>query len=378
MHTPWIGGRRFAFIPAIVNDPQFDPAPPDWADQVRQRLFYDPDPSSGIDRSLRGYIYAISYGKALLEADVFNPVTVQWSHCGATQDDAIRTLPAGHGYEYACVVFTGGSHGCTGWAFYENPPFPGTTSLRNWCYLSMDASLGVWAMELMHAATGFGDLYNTTPHPSNFDNMACSCGTHPSTYTKLTLGWLSPAWIATAPGSAARTFTLHAVALLQPPPPGRVIAVRIPGRLSNRYFLVEARLRVDPYEAITAGISDGIPSEGVVVYEVDEASWPVQLRTPTALMPGQNYVNPAEQLEVEVAAAVPGGFTVAIRSTEHPDCTQIRAEIAQAEGEIRDLQADLRTTAGPMKAEIIRMIRAWQAKLRAAQQRRIELGCGPG
>lgn len=107
-------------------------------------------------------MHTVSDGKALLEADVFNPVPVQTSHCGAMQDEAIATLPAGHTYEYACVVFTGGSHNCRGWAFYENPPFPGTSNLRHWCYVSTGEGLGVWAMELMHTLTGFGDLYQTT------------------------------------------------------------------------------------------------------------------------------------------------------------------------------------------------------------------------
>jgi hypothetical protein len=110
------------------------------------------------------------------------------------------------------------------------------------------------------------------------------------------------------------TFTLHALSLLQPPPPGRATAVRISSSNSQRYFLVEARLRTDSYEKATPGISAGIPSEGVVVYEIDEASWPVRLRTPNALSPGQTYSNPAEKFEIEVTSSVPGGFTVAIRS----------------------------------------------------------------
>ena len=110
------------------------------------------------------------------------------------------------------------------------------------------------------------------------------------------------------------TFTLHALALRQPPPPGRVTAVRISSAISQRYFLVEARLRVDSYDRATPGVSSGIPSEGVVVYEIDEATWPVQLRTPNALSLGQKYSNQAEKLEIEVTSSVPGGFTVAIRS----------------------------------------------------------------
>src|SRR6185436_8589610 len=107
-------------------------------------------------------------------------------------------------------------------------------------------------------------------------------------------------------------FTLHALGLLQPPPSDRVTAIRIPSAIPSRYFLVEARLSADPYDSATAGLSVGIPSQGVVVYEID-AAWPVQLRTPVALSPGQKYTNATEQLEIEVVAAVPGGFTTTVR-----------------------------------------------------------------
>lgn len=382
MHTPWIGSRKIAVIPAVVNDPTFNPPPANWVDLIRQRIFYDPDPASGVDRSLRAYIHTISYGKALLEADIYNPVTAPWSHCGATQDAAIQATPAVHSYGYACVVFTGGTHGCGGWAFYDNPPFPfnppppsGTNNLRNWCYVSMDESLGVWSMELMHAMTGFGDLYNTNPHPGNFDNMACNCGTHPSTYTKLKLGWLDPSNVPTATVGGASTFTLHALALLQPPPPGRVTAVKIPSTISQRYFLVEARLRVDPYERVTPGVSSGIPSEGVVVYEINEATWPVRLRTPTALSVGQKYSNQAEQLEIAVIAAVPGGATVLIHSTENPKCTTLRDNISEAEAEILSLQEKLQHAAPGEKPGIVSQIKRWQAKRTSAKQEAVALGC---
>jgi hypothetical protein len=375
----WLGQRRVAVIPTVVQDSQFDPPPPNFAELVRARFFYDGDTPSGVDRSLRRYIHETSYGRAQLLADVFDPVTVPFrpADCGAMQDDAIRTLPAGHAYEYACVVFTGGTHGCRGWAFWDNPPFPGTTSLRNWCYVSMGEDLGVWAMELTHAICAFDDLYKTTDaNPDRWDNMACSCGTHPSTFTKLKFGWLDPNDVRTMGGAETGTFTLHALGLLQPPPPGRAVALRIASDVSQRYFLVEARLPVDAYESVTAGVSAGIPGEGVVVYEIDESVWaPVHVRTPSALSVGQTYTNAAEQLEVAVAAQVPGGFTVQVSSTEHPDCAQIRAAIDEANAEIAALQEELSTAAPPEKPAIVRQIRQWQATLKEQQQRGTQLGC---
>jgi hypothetical protein len=53
----WIGPRRVAYVPAIVNDPSYDPPPPNWADLVRARVFYDPDPASGVD-DLKGLFRA--------------------------------------------------------------------------------------------------------------------------------------------------------------------------------------------------------------------------------------------------------------------------------------------------------------------------------
>jgi hypothetical protein len=359
----------------VVTDPQFDAPPADWVDQISRRIFYDPDPTSGLDRSLRTYVHTISYGKALLEADVFNPVSVQTSHCGAMQDEAIRTLPAGHSYEYACVVFSGGSHNCRGWAFYENPPFPGTSNLRHWCYVSTGEGLGVWAMELMHTLTGFGDLYQTTDaRPGAFDNMDCACGTHPSAFTKLKLNWLDQSQVRTTSAGSSATFTLHALGLLQPSPPGRIAAIRIPSTISQHYFLVEARLEVDPYERSTPGVSAGLPGEGVVVYEIDEAVWaPVHLRA--VLSTGQSYTNQSEQLQISATAQVPGGFTVTLQSTEHPDCSAIRHQIAEAEAEIRSLQEELQHAAPGEKADILDRIREWRAIQRTAQQHRTELGC---
>jgi hypothetical protein len=381
MFTAWVGSRRVAFIPARPTN--LTP-PADWTDRMRQRILYDPDPAGGEDCSLRAYYHAISYGKAQLQADVFSEVSVQPSHCGAMQDEAIKTLPPGHSYEYACVVFPAGTLGgaCAGWAFYGGGPFPGTSNLHGWCYVDMDAPLGTWAMELLHILTSFGDLYNpinpATPPPGDFDEMACACGTHPSAFTKLHLGWLDPAYVSTVVGRGQASFTMHALALLPPPPAGRVVAVRIPSVVDpTHYFLVECRLKADRFERATPGFSSGIPSEGVVVYEIDEITSPLKvwLRTTTALSAGQKYANQAEGLEIEATSAVWGGFSVAITSLEPPECDGLRAEKAQAEGEIATLQEDLEQAAPGEKAGIIRQIRTWEATLRAAEQRARELGC---
>ena len=93
------------------------------------------------------------------------------------------------------------------------------------------------------------------------------------------------------------------------------------------------------------------------------------------LAAGQSYTNQAEQLQISAAAQVPGGFTVTVRSTEHPDCPAIRDQIAEAEAEIRSLQEDLQHAAPGEKAAIVAQIRRWRATLRTAQQRATELAC---
>ena len=60
---------------------------------------------------------------------------------------------------------------------------------------------------------------------------------------------------------------------------------------------------------------------------------------------------------------------------EPPGCARLRARIARAKAEIADLQDDLRHAAPGEKPAIVRQIRAWQAKLKAARQEAKALGC---
>lgn len=184
-------------------------------------------------------------------------------------------------------------------------------------------------MEFMHSLTGFADLYPFGGNMGNFDEMDSSQGTHPSAYTKAAIGWLDPGTIAQHSGLTA-DYDLHAVGLVQPPPSGRVAAVQIGTEVP--YLMVEARLRVDQFEA-------NIPSEGVIVYEVQttdplghaqNGTAPVQLLTPTALTVGQTYN--AGTLEITVTSALPGGFSVHLTDptlTTVPSVTEETPNIAQ-------------------------------------------------
>ena len=95
------------------------------------------------------------------------------------------------GFDAAAIVMLGG---------------PGAgTNAGFWSRFVMREGVGVWAMELIHGLTGFGDLYPFGGDMGGFDEMACSCGTHPSAYTKAAIGWLDPAAIVAAPAARGST-----------------------------------------------------------------------------------------------------------------------------------------------------------------------------
>lgn len=302
MHAPWLGARKVAFVPVL--DANIDTNPPaDFRDRVFQRVFFDPHPTTNIDRSLQRYIQTVSYGCAILAPSVLGIVT---SPDADTVGAGLRSLPSDHDFDAACIVVPSGGQHRTGWAWWDNQAING---VRNFARFNLAEGLGVWAMEVMHCLTEFADLYNSEPHLQGFDNMACSCGTHPSTHTKVELQWLSASTVVTKTGLGTDTFDLHAIGLPQPPPPRRWMAVRIPAPTGNNHFMLEARLRCDQYESATYA-SSGLPSEGVIVYEV-AGKLEVYLRTPTALGVGDSFSND-DGLEVRVTRRRFDGFRVTI------------------------------------------------------------------
>lgn len=255
-------------------------------------------------------------------------------------DQAIAAATAGGqlaGISYFCVVFT--DHPGASWAFW------GGSGGR--CYVDMLVPLGVLAMENLHVLTQFADLYGIQESPGAFDVMDCSCGTHPSAFTKLSFGWMDPGMVATLPaGSGTANLTVHAVSqpLSSAPTPGRVHAVKLPAPMGSAYHLVEARLRTDRYETATPNVSNGIPDEGVVIYWIDESTWPpVHFRT-VLTNPGATYADAASGIQVTLSASVPDGFSVAIDRTPPAECAWIRDELAGLGG--RDPRPASRSPAG--------------------------------
>ena len=335
---PWVGVRRVAIVPVFNRQVDKEP-PPDWEYQVRSRVFYDPDPATGVDRSFQNYLQALSYGKAFLEGDIFPPV---WANNAEVNIPAMNSLPAGHGYTHLLAVLPH-SFGSdrSGIAFWDFAPVNGITAWARVAmyddqFLTVRQPIGVWAMETLHMVTHFTDLYFTMPNLGNYDVMAgAGASTHATTHTKSAMGWLPFGKITTHTGGITKA-NLHAVSLPQPPPPDRTTAVNIRSRLTTNHFLLEARLFTDQYER-KDGFNDGIPKEGVIVYEVAN-TFSVFLRA--ALAVGEQYDNAGEGLHIRVTDAIPGGFSISIQSSASAECPAVCSSITE-------IQTDLKTEKDP-------------------------------
>ena len=344
MARTWIGPANYLFIPLVVEGlAGYDPPPPDYRSFVQRRVYFDPDPVTSEDRSLMSYINDISYGRASINATVSRPVTVTNP---ADEDNltllAIYAQPDAHRYEYLAVVYppnqrqAGYGMSQPGQIAFNPPRNPNRTRARS--RFRHDERLGAWAMEVLHNVTEIGDYYNGVQHPGRFDEMADSVATHPSTYTKLEAGWLDPGAVPVHLGDATASYTLHAVGLAHPAPGGRVAGIRVQAPGSSRYLILEARLKSDRWDRGFSGGSDGIPSEGVVVYEFapENDPWakqkpngpwpPLELRTVLAV--GQSFehrdtastspgvkdhrTGPGRHRVVTVRSAVVGGFVIEV------------------------------------------------------------------
>jgi photosystem II stability/assembly factor-like uncharacterized protein len=70
-----------------------------------------------------------------------------------------------------------------------------------------------------------------------------------------------------------------------------------------------------------------------------------------------------------------GLWKLDLAKLEPPKCARLREQIAEATAEIADLQADLQHAAPGEKRAIVRQIRTWQAKRKAATHEAKALGC---
>jgi len=294
--TSWTGTRKIAFF---LTSTRIDPVRPDWAEEIDRRINFDI--SSGQDLSLQAFFRANSYGRARIEGhvrgmEVFPPGDIPVNALASKYEASLRA-----------EGFDGGFLVCVG--------EPGAGSAQPagfWSRAAFSEHVGVWAMELLHAMTGYKDLYVFPNHLDVFDNMASSRGVHCSTFTKRVLGWVDDPWIVRHTGRL-RTYDLHALALNHPAPPGRTTAVQFGA--APKHFIVEARLGTDQFDG-------RIPAErqGVIVYQVENPDTEpssnlvlpnLPLHTRNGLRPGQAFLS-ATRIEVRVIAEISGGYTVRI------------------------------------------------------------------
>jgi hypothetical protein len=371
--TAWLGTKEVAFL--LAQAPELPVPPTDWEAQARRKIFYDP-----VDHAdLRQYVRTVSLGKARLTGDVYGPFQVtakradgSW-HIGGAMEQAVAAATAGGqlaGVSYFCVIFTD----------LPVPAHAFWSGAGGSCYVDMVDPLGVLAMENLHVLTQFADLYGIPDSPGGFDVMDCSCGPHPSVFTKLNFGWVDPGTVATVPASSGVTsLTVHALSQPLSPPstPGRVHAIKLPSTTGSGYYLVESRVRTDRYEASTPNVSSGIPREGVIVYWIDEAAWPpVHLKAVLTTI-GDTHRDTASGLELTLTAVVPAGFTVSVNRTPPADCKWLRDEAAGLESEIQGLQEELAHAGPGEKAALAAEIKRLQAQRRKLDDRARQLGCPP-
>jgi hypothetical protein len=307
----WIGRKKIAFVPLSrpnAHPPDF--IPPDWENDILRRVLYDPDPATGKDKSLRAFIHTVSSGVADLDAIVTERHSVDLQDVPASVlEGEIGARLRAEGCDAATIVMLGG-------------PGAGTNS-GFWSRFVMLEPVGTWAMEFMHGLTGFTDIYpfgddvdQQDPVMGLYDEMSAAGGTHPSAYTKAGIQWLDRATIAEHVGRVS-AYALHAISLTQPPPTGRVAAVKIGANVP--YLMVEARLMVDQFDA-------RIPKEGVIVYQVQTPDplghrvnhlRPLILKTSPALSVGQAFVSD-NAISISVTDTIPGGFLVVVEDRNAP------------------------------------------------------------
>jgi hypothetical protein len=312
----WLGLKTLAFIPLTRSNIPTDIPPPNWADQIRQRVFFDPaiDPKTGqptdTDRSVRAYIHTVSSGLADLDVVVQLPEAVVGGGNGGTDvpfdvlEATKGNLLRANGFDGAAIVMLGGPGGGESGGY--------------WSRFCMSDNLGNWVGELVHQTglCNLPDLFDfTKEYPDEnmdfFDQEAGYMATHFCAWTKRLIGWLDPSTVPLHIGRLG-DYTLHAISLIQPPPAGRIAAVQIGQQVP--YLMVEARLRADQFDI-------NIPSEGVIIYQVqtnDPTGQPqnqmpqLNLLTKTALAVGQSFTTD-NGVTVQVNSSVPGGgFSITV------------------------------------------------------------------
>ena len=344
----WLGRKKIAFVPVHRPNahPPDDPVPADWPNEIRRRVFYDPDPVSNQDMSLRTYVQKVSSGRADLDGSVMPMLTIDEQNVDfKIVEPLVGAQLRAQGFDAAAIVMLGG-------------PGAGTSEQGGfWARFAMQEEIGTWAMELIHV---LGNIFDTRSLPSyidsrnaegdisGFDEMGSNLGMHPIAWTKERVAWLDESAIAQH-RSGSGNYDLHAIGLPQPAPTGRWSAVRVGSVVP--YLMIEARLKVDQFESprlLSRGLPGqpvngdrmhpGIASEGVIVYRVQTTDTrgnsqnqliPVFLLTRIALGVGQSFTSD-NGIKVQVRAAIAGGFSITVNDPFHVAVPDVLFELEKA------------------------------------------------
>ena len=331
----WLSPAQYLFIPLVVRNVEgYFPPPDNFREYVQRRLYYDPDPVNGLDRSLCSYLADISHGRAALNARVSDPVTINGLPDTSMTLAAINAQPNAHLYNYVAVIYPSNSRGAgsgmaqPGQIEFDPPRSPNLTKARS--RFLWDQHTGTWAMEIIHNVTTIDDYYNGVERLERYEEMDAAAATHPCSYTKLEAGWIDEGTVPWHEAIGPEEYALHAVGLPHPPNDGRVAAVRIKAPGSNRYLVVEARLKSDRWERgfgaarvppeLAAYNFSGIDSEVVIVYEFSPETDP---------WPRLKPIGPLPPLQLRAELSVGDTFTHFDGSTTTPGVTDNRTGIGR-------------------------------------------------
>ena len=114
MAKTWIGRKKIAFIPVFRPNAQPpDIIPADWANQILQRVLFNPDPTIQADRSLRAYIRAASSGLADLDVVVMPMASIEVPNADVRLEILDQQLDGpglqAQGFDAAAAVMLGGA-----------------------------------------------------------------------------------------------------------------------------------------------------------------------------------------------------------------------------------------------------------------------------
>jgi len=118
MIFPWVGKLNVVFIAVEVSDPRYEPLPDDWRAVIKRRIFYDPEESTGTDRSLRAYVNATSSGNARFDATLVGRLASQ----GAARDLRSGQSPIRISMTWPALFFRPGYMRAPAWLFCAADP----------------------------------------------------------------------------------------------------------------------------------------------------------------------------------------------------------------------------------------------------------------